>query len=87
MKNSKDKKLIFLLVVIVILFLIQAIYLVYFEFFKADELNKSSLNARNSADETKIQRGKIYDVNGKLLTETIETNNGLHRKNTYRPIR
>ena len=83
MKNSKDKKLIFLLVVIVILFLIQAIYLVYFEFFKADELNKSSLNARNSADETKIQRGKIYDVNGKLLTETIETNNGLHRKNTY----
>lgn len=83
MKNSKDKKLIFLLVVIVLLFLIQATYLVYFQLFKSEELNKSSLNARNFADETKIERGKIFDINGKLLTETIETENGLHRKNTY----
>lgn len=83
MNKSKDKKLIFLLGVIVILFLIQATYLVYFQLFKSDELNKSSLNARNSADETKIERGKIFDINGKLLTETVQNEDGMHRKNTY----
>lgn len=83
MKNTKNKKLIILLSAITGLFLLIVLYLLYFELFLSEDLNKNSLNARNSVDETKIKRGTIFDKYGDVLTESILVDGEYVRENKY----
>lgn len=83
MKDTINRKLIILLSVITSLFLIIALYLIYFELTKANFYNAHSFNQRNYVDENTYKRGSIYDTNGKLLTESVKTEDGNKRINTY----
>lgn len=84
MKNdSKNKRLIVLMSVVTGLFLIIVFYLVYFEIFKAEKLNEDIRNARNFFDDSKIDRGSIFDKNGKLLAESKEIDGEFLRKYSY----
>ncbi|MDO4604775.1 MAG: penicillin-binding transpeptidase domain-containing protein [Helcococcus sp.] len=83
MKNSKNKKLVFLLYTIIALFLGISLYLVYFQLFKANPLNNDSRNARNFIDENIVKRGTIYDKNGLALAYSEKVDDSYERINRY----
>lgn len=66
-KTTMNTRIIFVMVFFIIIFLFIVIYLVYFQLFKAEGLASNDHNKRNWVDENAIERGNIYDTNGKLL--------------------
>lgn len=83
MKNTKNKKLVFLIYTIISLFLAISLYLVYFQLFKAYALNNDFRNARNFIDENIVKRGTIYDKNGFELAYSEKVDDSYQRINRY----
>lgn len=75
-----NKKIITVMSVVCSLFLVTIIYLTYFMLFQAKEISNSTYNQRIWAKEEKVLRGNIYDRNGVLLAESVQTENGQKRK-------
>lgn len=75
-----NKRIIYMLSFFSALFLGLIGYLTYTTIINTDEYVQSSYNTRNSAQETKIRRGTIYDRNGVELAYSEADENGRYHR-------
>lgn len=76
---NTNSKIIKVLIVISGLFLALLTYLLYFNMFRADEVATNPYNRRQWDDEKYVTRGTIYDSQGLVLAETVESESGTER--------
>ncbi|MFB0919178.1 MAG: penicillin-binding protein 2 [Clostridiaceae bacterium] len=62
------------------LFFAVASYIVYFQVVRAPELKSDPANRRNAEARNTVQRGTIFDRNGKILSESILDEDGLQSR-------
>ncbi len=65
------------------MFALLIIHIGYFTFFEADEVINNPYNLRLSASEGSVKRGNIEDINGVVLAESIQEDNGFVRSYNY----
>lgn len=67
-KNTKIKRVLF---VIVAMYVFLLLYLAYFQIAKSNEIASHSYNPRKRVDESEFQRGSIKDRNANVLAESV----------------
>ncbi len=78
-----NKKILHALILMSALFLSLVGYLTYFQIFRGPELANTGSNPRTFIEEDKIQRGDIYDRNGKKLAYSETDSEGQKRIYPY----
>ncbi len=71
-----NRRIIRVLIVVSALFLALLSYLLYFNMFEAERVSTNPYNRRQWDDERYVTRGTIYDADGLVLAETVETESG-----------
>ncbi len=81
--EENNKKIIHLIILSCLLFLSIIVYLTYFQIFQAETIVENPYNRRQWQREEITVRGNLYDRNGVLIAESIETDEGIIRKYTH----
>ncbi|HHX14204.1 MAG TPA: penicillin-binding protein A [Clostridiales bacterium] len=79
------KRLAWLLFLLMIVFLGLILYLSLFQLVSAGELKENAYNKRNWMDETKVQRGRFIDMQGKVLVESQPQSDGTNKRVAHFP--
>lgn len=75
-KSTVNKRMIYAMVFFIFLFLFVVLYLVYFQLFKSESIADNNHNKRHRVDENAIERGNIFDREGRLLVYSDKDENG-----------